>query len=144
MEGCFTAYSVTAGVRSGDTGKKFKHPVGSPAAVRARTTRCWLFGENSEGLSITVLPHTSGVAIARAVRFTWNQRFWVSDRHYVSGGPVFVLDGGEDTGEDRLPYLDTGIVDILTNATGGLGIVLEHRYYGESVPVLNFTTDSLR
>ena len=76
--------------------------------------------------------------------FTWNQRFWVSDRHYVSGGPVFVLDGGEDTGEDRLPYLDTGIVDILTNATGGLGIVLEHRYYGGSVPVLNFTTDSLR
>lgn len=76
--------------------------------------------------------------------FTWNQRFWVSDRHYVPGGPVFVLDGGEDSGEDRLPYLDTGIVDILTNATGGLGIVLEHRYYGSSVPVLNFTTDSLR
>jgi len=33
--------------------------------------------------------------------------------------------------KDRLPFLDTGIVDILTNATGGLGVVLEHRYYGE-------------
>ena len=76
--------------------------------------------------------------------FTWNQRFWVSNRHYVPGGPVIVLDSGESAGEGRLPYLDTGIVDILTNATGGLGIVLEHRYYGKSVPVLNLTTDSLR
>lgn len=75
---------------------------------------------------------------------TWSQRYWVSDRHYKAGGPIVVLDSGEDSGEDRLPYLDTGIVDILTNATGGLGIVLEHRYYGASVPVLNFTTDSMR
>ena len=33
--------------------------------------------------------------------------------------------------KDRLSFLDTGIVDILTNATGGLGVVLEHRYYGK-------------
>jgi len=32
--------------------------------------------------------------------------------------------------KDRLPFLDTGIVEILTKATSGLGIVLEHRYYG--------------
>lgn len=31
---------------------------------------------------------------------------------------------------DRLPFLDTGIMDILAKATNGLGIVLEHRYYG--------------
>ena len=31
---------------------------------------------------------------------------------------------------DRLPFLDYGIVDILAEATKGLGIVLEHRYYG--------------
>ena len=63
--------------------------------------------------------------------------------------------------QDRLPFLDTGIVDILTNATQGLGVVLEHRYYGklcghtsispsslrwlgESIAVQNLTTDSLR
>ena len=34
--------------------------------------------------------------------------------------------------QDRLPFLDTGIVEILAKATGGLGIVLEHRYYGTS------------
>ncbi|KAI0784229.1 peptidase S28 [Abortiporus biennis] len=76
--------------------------------------------------------------------FTFQQRYWVSDRHYVPGGPVFILDSGESSGIPRLAFLDTGIVDILTSATGGLGIVLEHRYYGSSVPVANFTTDSLR
>lgn len=75
---------------------------------------------------------------------------------------MFVLDGGETSGEDRLPFLDTGIADILPKATGGIGIVLEHRYYGKyglsysascliqphlsgmSLPVANLTTDSLR
>ncbi|GJE94546.1 peptidase S28 [Phanerochaete sordida] len=76
--------------------------------------------------------------------FTWEQRFWVSDRHFKAGGPVIILDSGESSGTARLPYMDTGIVDILANATGGLGVVLEHRYYGQSIPVQNFTTDSMR
>lgn len=63
---------------------------------------------------------------------TFKQRYWVNTRHYVpgSGGPVIILDSGETSGVDRLPYLDTGIVEILANATGGVGVVLEHRYYG--------------
>ena len=64
--------------------------------------------------------------------YTFEQRYWVNDRHYKKGGPVIVLDSGETSGLNRLPFLDTGIVEILTNATGGLGVVLEHRYYGES------------
>ncbi|KAL4062844.1 serine carboxypeptidase S28-domain-containing protein [Scleroderma citrinum] len=77
---------------------------------------------------------------------TFGQRYWVSTRHYVpgSGGPVIILDGGETSGEDRIPFLDTGIVDILANATGGIGVVLEHRYYGKSIPVPDFSTDNLR
>ncbi|CDO71761.1 hypothetical protein BN946_scf184920.g45 [Trametes cinnabarina] len=76
--------------------------------------------------------------------FTFEQRYWLNDRHYKPGGPVIVFEAGEGPGDERMPILDTGIVDILANATNGLGIVLEHRYYGESVPVQNFTTDSLR
>jgi hypothetical protein len=92
---------------------------------------------------------------------TFGQRYWVNTRHFKPGGPVIVIDGGETSGEDRLPFLDTGIAEILAKATKGVGVVLEHRYYGEStiphshfklmnchigesVPVLNFTTDSLR
>ena len=29
-----------------------------------------------------------------------------------------------------LRYLDSGIADLLANATNGIAIVLEHRYYG--------------
>ncbi|KAJ3562051.1 hypothetical protein NP233_g9817 [Leucocoprinus birnbaumii] len=77
---------------------------------------------------------------------TFKQRYWVNKRHYQPrvGAPVIVLDGGETSGEDRLPFLDTGIVEILASATNGLGVVLEHRYYGESIAVENLTTDSLR
>ncbi|KAF8467929.1 peptidase S28 [Russula ochroleuca] len=77
---------------------------------------------------------------------TFPQRFWVNSRHYKPrpGAPVIVIDGGETNGEDRLPFLDTGIGDILARATGGVGVVLEHRYYGESIGVQNFSTDALR
>jgi hypothetical protein len=63
---------------------------------------------------------------------TFPQRFWVNSRHYKPrpGAPVIVIDGGETSGEDRLPFLNTGIADILARATGGVGVVLEHRYYG--------------
>lgn len=60
---------------------------------------------------------------------TFGQRYWVNKRHYVPGTntPVIVIDGGESNGEDRIPFLDTGIADILAKATGGVGVVLEHR-----------------
>jgi Serine carboxypeptidase S28 len=63
---------------------------------------------------------------------TFPQRFWVNSHHYEPrpGAPVIIIDGGETNGEDRLPFLHTGIADILARATGGVGVVLEHRYYG--------------
>lgn len=57
----------------------------------------------------------------KSVNQTFGQRYWINKRHYKPGGPVIVLDGGETSGEDRLAFLDTGIVDILANATNGLG-----------------------
>ncbi|CAE6425463.1 unnamed protein product [Rhizoctonia solani] len=80
----------------------------------------------------------------KSVNRTFGQRYWVNKEYYEPGGPVFVLDGGETSGEDRLPFLQTGILAILANATKGLGIVLEHRYYGKSIPVDDFSTDSMR
>jgi hypothetical protein len=71
-------------------------------------------------------------------------RYWFDTRYYREGGPVIVLAGGETSGEDRLPFLQKGIVAILAEATGGIGVILEHRYYGESFPVANLSTESLR
>ncbi|ORY33065.1 serine carboxypeptidase S28-domain-containing protein [Naematelia encephala] len=79
-----------------------------------------------------------------SVNGTFCQRYWFDASAYKPGGPVFVLDGGETSGADRLPFLEKGIIQILANATEGLAIVLEHRYYGESIPVPDLSTDNLR
>ncbi|WVR08970.1 hypothetical protein IAU60_006029 [Kwoniella sp. DSM 27419] len=79
-----------------------------------------------------------------AANGTFCQRYWIDASAYKEGGPVFLLDGGETSGANRVPFLETGILQILSNATNGIGIVLEHRYYGDSVPVESFSTDDLR
>lgn len=75
---------------------------------------------------------------------TFPLRYWVDATYYKPGGPVFCLDGGETSGEDRLPFLGHGILKLLSQATDGLGIVLEHRYYGTSMPVPDLSTDNMR
>lgn len=75
---------------------------------------------------------------------TFPLRYWVDTTYYEPGGPVFCLDGGETSGEDRLPFLDHGILKLLSQATKGLAIVLEHRYYGESFGVPDLSTDNMR
>ncbi|PWZ02731.1 hypothetical protein BCV70DRAFT_224424 [Testicularia cyperi] len=72
----------------------------------------------------------------------FDQRFYYSTRHYVPASqrkagevvPIYILDSGEADASERIPYLDKGILDILSQATGGIGIILEHRYYGTSTP----------
>ena len=63
---------------------------------------------------------------------TFRLRYFSEEFHYRPGGPLIILDGGETSVEDRLPFLASGIVKILCEATGGIGVILEHRYYGES------------
>ncbi|KAI1822733.1 serine carboxypeptidase S28-domain-containing protein [Xylaria intraflava] len=80
-------------------------------------------------------PHSNG---------SYNMRYWFDAQFYKPGGPVFVLCSGEDSGIDRLPYLQKGIIYQLAKATNGLGVVLEHRYYGTSFPTEDLSTESLR
>lgn len=81
---------------------------------------------------------------APANRTTFKQRYWLDAQYYKPGGPVFLLDAGETSGANRLPFLKQGILQILAKATGGAAIVFEHRYYGKSFPVDELTTDSFR
>ncbi|KAI9163099.1 putative extracellular serine carboxypeptidase [Paramyrothecium foliicola] len=80
-------------------------------------------------------PHSNG---------SFNLRYWFDAQFYKPGGPVFVLGAGETNGANRLPFLEKGIVYEIAKATGGVGVILEHRYYGTSVPVSDFNTESLR
>ncbi|KAK4197175.1 putative serine protease [Triangularia verruculosa] len=75
---------------------------------------------------------------------TFALRYWFDATHYKPGGPVIVLQGGETDGAGRLPYLQKGIVAQLSEATNGLGVIFEHRYYGESHPTPDFSTKNLR
>ncbi|KAH7305959.1 serine carboxypeptidase S28-domain-containing protein [Stachybotrys elegans] len=80
-------------------------------------------------------PHSNG---------TFNLRYWFDAQFYKPGGPVFVLSAGETNGENRFPFMEKGIIYEIAKATGGIGVILEHRYYGTSIPVPSFSTENLR
>jgi hypothetical protein len=71
-------------------------------------------------------------------------RYWFDSTYYKPGGPVIVLCSGESSGTGRLPFLQKGIVYDLAKTTNGVGVILEHRYYGKSWPTANLSTESLR
>jgi hypothetical protein len=71
-------------------------------------------------------------------------RYWFDASYYEPGGPVIVLQSGETDGTGRLPYLQKGILAQLAQATHGIGVVLEHRYYGTSFPTPDLSTENLR
>ncbi|KAH8829048.1 extracelular serine carboxypeptidase [Flagelloscypha sp. PMI_526] len=75
---------------------------------------------------------------------TFIQRFAVNDAFYKPGGPIFMLSSGEIGYEYWTPVMTTGLVAELAQNFSGLAIALESRYYGESFPVPNVTTDNLR
>ena len=80
-------------------------------------------------------PHSDGM---------FNLRYWFDATYYKEGGPVIVLESGETDGTGRLPYLQKGILHQLAEATNGVGVVLEHRYYGTSFPTPDLSTENLR
>lgn len=75
---------------------------------------------------------------------TFELRYWFDSTYYKPGGPVIVLQSGETSGVGRLKFLQKGIVYQLIKATGGLGVILEHRFYGKSMPMKDLSTESLR
>ncbi|XXH04955.1 hypothetical protein Hte_011378 [Hypoxylon texense] len=74
---------------------------------------------------------------------TFKQRYYFDDTYYKPGGPVYLYISGETSGPSRFSNLQTGIIQILMEATNGLGVILENRYYGQSYPFSTSTTDEL-
>ncbi|KAI2707434.1 hypothetical protein CBS147332_7088 [Penicillium roqueforti] len=67
----------------------------------------------------------------------YQNRYWVSEEHYQAGGPVFIYDVGEGNAESSAQTFlgnSTTFFYQLVRDFGGIGIVWEHRYYGDSLP----------
>lgn len=80
-------------------------------------------------------PHSNG---------TFPLRYWFDATYYKAGGPVIVLQSGETDASGRLTFLQKGLLHKLAVSTHGIGVVLEHRFYGSSIPTPDFSTKSLR
>jgi serine protease 16 len=91
------------------------------------------------------LDHYSDVATGAVA---WKQRYSVDDTHWCGEGcPIFLGIGGESEavpGEFAgLPLADTFIFT-LAEQQGALIVILEHRFFGESVPTIDLATSNLR
>lgn len=80
-------------------------------------------------------PHSDG---------TFNNRYWFDASHYKPGGPVILFVAGEASGDYRFPLLEKGILYQLASAHGGIGVILEHRYYGTSFPFEDISVEDAR
>lgn len=63
---------------------------------------------------------------------TWRQRFYTNREHYVPGGPVFLMIGGE--GEATAKWMVQGAWVHYAREHNALMFQLEHRFYGQSHP----------
>ena len=75
---------------------------------------------------------------------TFPLRYFLDDSYYQEGGPVFLLESGETDATARLPFLKRGLIHELIKVTHGIGVVLEHRYYGQSFPVTDLSAENMR
>ncbi|XP_056140106.1 thymus-specific serine protease [Lampris incognitus] len=72
----------------------------------------------------------------------WKQRYFVNDKFYRSGGPVFLMIGGE--GPAVLAWMVEGTWLTYAQKLGALCLMLEHRFYGQSHPTVDLSTENLR
>ncbi|XP_018604307.1 thymus-specific serine protease [Scleropages formosus] len=72
----------------------------------------------------------------------WKQRYFVNAQFYRSGGPVFLMVGGE--GPANPAWMQQGTWLEYARKLGALCFLLEHRFYGQSRPTEDLSTASLR
>ncbi|PBP17199.1 hypothetical protein BUE80_DR012130 [Diplocarpon rosae] len=70
--------------------------------------------------------------------------YWLDYTHYRPGGPVFLFQSSENLEGAQYEVLEKGMLHDLKAATHGMAVVLEHRYYGKSIPTKDLSTKNLR
>ncbi|KAG8322018.1 putative serine protease K12H4.7 [Homalodisca vitripennis] len=72
---------------------------------------------------------------------TWLQRYQVVTDYFTEGGPVFIMLGGEGPADSSW-LVESNMVNY-AKQYGALMFQIEHRYYGESHPTSDASTDNL-
>ncbi|CAG2100983.1 unnamed protein product [Medioppia subpectinata] len=66
----------------------------------------------------------------------------MDDTYHKTGGPVFLMIGGEGAGDATLsPFL---FMLEMAEKYGALAVTLEHRYYGNSMPTPDLTVENMK
>ncbi|CAO3570450.1 unnamed protein product [Mortierella alpina] len=74
----------------------------------------------------------AGASAAAKNSTTFRQRYRINDQFYKPGGPLILWLPGESPLHSL--FLGRGLSYELANATAGLLVALEHRFYGSSIP----------
>eukprot|EP00767_Chilomastix_cuspidata_P000639 gnl/Chilomastix_cuspidata/117.p1 GENE.gnl/Chilomastix_cuspidata/117~~gnl/Chilomastix_cuspidata/117.p1 ORF type:complete len:503 (+),score=185.92 gnl/Chilomastix_cuspidata/117:763-2271(+) len=73
----------------------------------------------------------------------WSQRYYVNDTNYLPGGPIFLMIGGE--GEETESSVNGHYYyNEFAKELNGMCVCLEHRFYGQSFPTEDSSTENLR
>ncbi|XP_053612424.1 putative serine protease K12H4.7 [Plodia interpunctella] len=73
---------------------------------------------------------------------TWQMKYFERHDYWRKDGPIYVFINGE--GPASSIFLKTGMLYDLAKETGGAMYLSEHRYYGDSKPFANFTSENLK
>jgi hypothetical protein len=68
----------------------------------------------------------------------FRNRYWVNTKSYKPGSPVFIYDVGEANGNRSSQFSlrnETSFFKQMVDEFNGIGIVWEHRFYGDSSPI---------
>ncbi|XP_028925206.1 thymus-specific serine protease [Ornithorhynchus anatinus] len=71
----------------------------------------------------------------------WEQQYFINDTFYKTGGPVFLMIGGE--GPANPAWMHHGTWLTYAEKLGALCLLLEHRFYGKSHPTQDLSTSNL-
>ncbi|KAJ7990605.1 hypothetical protein DPEC_G00302130 [Dallia pectoralis] len=75
----------------------------------------------------------------------WKQKFLVTETYYRTGGPVFLMIGGEGPINKQWMSTDDGSTWLTyAKMLGALCFLLEHRFYGDSHPTIDLRTENLQ
>ncbi|KAI0394695.1 serine carboxypeptidase S28 [Xylariaceae sp. FL0594] len=76
---------------------------------------------------------------------TFKQRYWWNAEYFEEEGPVFLFSPGEMNADDAVGYLQNyTLPGYYAQQMNGAVIILEHRYWGGSLPYDTFTAETLQ